>query len=94
MVFIEATFANGIAVSDLVKLSNLITKCGGVGVVKDPAKSAESPATPSNSASQPLLCPWAEGNECENVNIKCGMCCREPLLLERKDYAVVAQQQA
>ena len=74
------------------------TKCGGklrpvYQCEKCASESMESaPSTSTNAQIMPLLCPWANGGECPNVNIKCGECTRDTLLSQRKDYAVISQQ--
>jgi hypothetical protein len=53
---------------------------------KPPAErnSEEERFTSANKPSTQLICPWAEGGECGNVNIKCSECLRSPTL---KDWA-------
>ena len=78
MVKMEVMFKNGIAVSDLVRLHNLIKKYGGEGVFV-PLKSEEAQNTSDNTQSH-AICPRCDGqgalddNSFSGYGINCPHC--------------------
>lgn len=62
MVKMEVIFKNGLAVSDLTRLHNLIKKCGGEGVFM-PLKNIEAQNTSDNNARDEICAQIIESDD-------------------------------